>query len=790
MYSLRMSLRYPALFAPVVLLGLTATALAQPVPDRPAAPPAATVQASIDRAKAFLYSRQKPDGTWENLDAPSPAARDGGNVDGTQWGGMTAIVTYALLASGEKPADPRLAKPIEFLRNTNQMAGLYSVGIRAQIWQFLPENADNRRAILRDGKLLLEAVNRSGPARGLYRYTLRPNGDWDHSASQIAVLGIWALAERGFEVPLDYWQLVDTAWRANQRNGGWAYDQQQQREGKLLASMTAAGVATLFLTQDFLHAQDGLNCRGNITNRSIEDGLKWMGENFEQADSMYALYGVERIGVASGYKYLGETDWYASGARRLLAQQRGDGAWSGFGGEDPNTAFGLLFLVRGRAPILMSKLDYDISPTKNAPKPIAGGTPPRDANWNQRPRDAANATRFVAKQVEKTLNWQITNLAASPAELLDSPILYISGNQALAFTPDEEAKLKSYLQQGGMILANSDCNAPAFSQSVRALGKRLFPAYDFRELPDDHPIYTRQQFPRIAWKQKPSLLALGNDVREMIFLMPNGDTARAWQTNDVAKLPQFQLLANLHLYSIDKTFSRTRGETYLLTPRADAKQARTLKVARLKYPGNWDPEPAGWPRLATHLLNTHGVTLATETLDLGSGKLDPKAHPLAHLTGTQTLKLTEGQLAELKGYVDAGGTLLIDSAGGREAFSSSVEEPLVKTFGDALKDPLKPESDLFRLSSPAAAPAFRAFSRTVLAGSDLKEFRLRGVTLPARGNLFFSREDLSAGLVGQPVDGVFGYAPETALDLVTRVALWSLGDRPPPTGAAAPALKP
>jgi hypothetical protein len=43
--------------------------------------------------------------------------------------------------------------------------------------------------------------------------------------------------------------------------------------------------------------------------------------------------------------------------------------------------------------------------------------------------------------------------------------------------------------------------------------------------------------------------------------------------------------------------------------------------------------------------------------------------------------------------------------------------------------------------------------------------------------VFFSREDLTAGLVGQAVDGVYGYSPETALDLATRIALYSLGDR-------------
>ena len=49
--------------------------------------------------------------------------------------------------------------------------------------------------------------------------------------------------------------------------------------------MTAAGVATLFITQDYLHSDDGINCGGNITNPNIEAGLKWMAVNYSGVGS-------------------------------------------------------------------------------------------------------------------------------------------------------------------------------------------------------------------------------------------------------------------------------------------------------------------------------------------------------------------------------------------------------------------------------------------------------------------------------------------------------------------------
>jgi hypothetical protein len=78
------------------------------------------VEASIDKGKKFLYSLQRPEGRWE-----PDAQRKGNNhhdhpkMQGSAWGGFTAVATYALLASGENPQDPRMAKAIEFLKTAD-----------------------------------------------------------------------------------------------------------------------------------------------------------------------------------------------------------------------------------------------------------------------------------------------------------------------------------------------------------------------------------------------------------------------------------------------------------------------------------------------------------------------------------------------------------------------------------------------------------------------------------------------------------------------------------------------
>jgi hypothetical protein len=68
----------------------------------------AEVDQALQKAKDFLYGQQK-NGTWEQVaQRQSSAERPDNDTGGDQWGGLTAVCTYALLASGESPQDPKL----------------------------------------------------------------------------------------------------------------------------------------------------------------------------------------------------------------------------------------------------------------------------------------------------------------------------------------------------------------------------------------------------------------------------------------------------------------------------------------------------------------------------------------------------------------------------------------------------------------------------------------------------------------------------------------------------------
>src|SRR4051794_23073623 len=84
---------------------VAAAAIAAPL-ARAASP--ADVDKAIQKAKAYLYSQQK-NGTWEIVADGELSSK------GKHRGGLTAVVTYALVAAGDSPQDPRLVKAIEFV---------------------------------------------------------------------------------------------------------------------------------------------------------------------------------------------------------------------------------------------------------------------------------------------------------------------------------------------------------------------------------------------------------------------------------------------------------------------------------------------------------------------------------------------------------------------------------------------------------------------------------------------------------------------------------------------------
>jgi hypothetical protein len=720
------------------------------------------VERAIGRGVKFLWSKQRKDGSWEEKDVAS---------HGPYRVGPTAICAYALLESGVKPSDRRMAKTMSYLART-RADRTYCLGFRALAYAAAARHDENYKKLLRgDVSQLLRSVDRHGGYTYVARGSVPRAKDYgkfagsraDSSNTQYGLLGVWAGAMHGLEVPRGYWDLSLRYWAKMQRpDGGWGYSPSGKRDSYI--AMTLAGLASVFVCYDNLYASRFLSCRGNARFPAAERGLAWLTKHFGDVAKQgehyyYTLYGVERVGLATGYKYFGANDWYKRGAAALIARQDGGGRWKSAGGHSggdaSTTSYALLFLLRGRRPVLFNRLEYD-------------------GDWNNRPRALANLTRWCSRQFEGDVHWQIINLKAPVADWHDAPILVISGAAEPKFSDADLAKLRTFVHQGGSIFSITECGGKAFRDGIRKVYEKLFPKYRLRELPSGHDLYSAHH----EWREQVKFHEVSNGARPLA-IHTDDDLANPWQgMRHLSSKFAYEAAVNVVAYTNDKLALagglRFRGTT-LWPKRPGGEAARTIRLARLKHEANCDPEPLAYERFG-RLMALRTKTKIDVLGPMAIAELPGSGARLATMTGTGAFRLDDKDRQALKSWVQRGGTLAIDAAGGDKAFRESAEVLLRDLFGRRAVRQLAITAPVFALPGfKINRVRYRRRTRALLGRR--AEPSLRAVMIDNRPAVYFSREDITCGLVGYPSYTVHGYAPQTAFELLRNITLAASGKK-------------
>jgi len=736
------------------------------------------VVASLHKGIRFLLAHSYGD-NWES------GAR--WRMDG-EHGGETALVLYALLHAGQSlNDDPQYSASLSYRGKTLGPAvrwlcrldpqETYVAALQACALALVPADPEDKsasspqEALRRAYRFLLSAMGPSGgysyrPAsRSRSRQFPADRGTlWagDLSNAQYGALGMWAAAEAGMLPPQQYWQTTDRFWRLQQAaTGSWPYyaslngptpidEMARDRD-----SMGVAGIATLFIAQEFLDHTLRLT---NRQDDAMDLGLGWLSANF-RADSrdLYYLYGAERVGLASGRRFFGSVDWYRAAAAQIIERQNEDGSWNGgFNGATPITATGyaLLFLARGRNPVPFNKLQYE-------------------GAWNARPFDEAFLTRWMSKRYERPLNWQSVSLGVDPQEWTDAPVLLITGSEDPQFLPADIDKLRAYVEAGGMIFSTADGGSPRFSNAMRKYAGQLSRGkYQLAKLPAGHPLYSPDLGTRIG--DHDLLLGMNNGVRE-IWIHSTADMGSAWQLKRETSKDYFEIPAAVYFYATGQSPVRSRLKT-LEIPAPSQPPKETLALARLTYAGNGDPEPGAWPRLAKLLAAEGEAGIDLHVQAAGAAELDAAVFPVAHMTGSGRFTLKPAEIGALRKYMDAGGLLFADAAGGNKAFTDSFWEMARQLYPDDPAKVLPADHPIFTgvfegrgKGSAIPEAQFRKFGAGAKPGGPPE---LQAISTQGRVRVLFSQVDVTSGLLGTQTWGIDGYAPETARALAENILRW------------------
>jgi hypothetical protein len=410
----------------------------------------------------------------------------------------------------------------------------------------------------------------------------------------------------------------------------------------------------------------------------MDAGLQWLGKHFTATENplkstggnqaLYWLYSAERVGIAAGYKYFGDHNWYREGAETLLRHQSPNGSW----GSLHETCFALLFLYKGRAPLLFNKLQFD-------------------GIWNAHRRDIANLTHYIENAKEQPFHWQIVELERSTLqELHEAPLLYICPEQIgeKAFTDAHKKKLRAFTDTGGTILFEASCGNANVRTWFARFAKEVWPEWPVRAIGPDHGSFKDPN----PLKQRPEILGISDGVRTCVFYAMD-DISCSWQTRAVAGGEYlFKWGINLYTYATDgaplraKLADRTEELTDRYKQPVKAGPRTTLKIARVRHGGNWEAGAnyGGLKVLAGHVKAKAGLTLEVQesgdppVTRTGVAPAELAGYDAALIAGSGPIDLTDAEKAALKAYADQGGLLWFEGAAGSGPF----EEGLRKLCAD------------------------------------------------------------------------------------------------------------
>ncbi len=732
------------------------------------------VDRAIEQGVAYVRGRLRPNGMFSDLD-PHDFPRPSGGVRTTFPGGSEVMGMCVLAYGRADPEAPEIRKALKvFIELPFEQT--YTLGFRmialAEFYRHAKTKtrAWLRRAMAHDARSLVDIQL----GHGGWHYARRSTDRFfDFSNTQIAVLALGLAVDCGVEVPLDAFRKVGQLYVERQRDdGGWDYGHPQYGNENSYGSMTAAAVASLFIIRDILDPRQGCPCRGRRSrptggskaDEAMERGIEWLGERFSpvrnpgwRGQVTYWLYCCQRVGIATGMKYFGTHDWYREGAEALLSSQRGNGSWR----EWNMTCFALLFLIKGRGPIIMNKLKYD-------------------GKWNLHPRDLANLADQTGKMKEQRINWQVIETASPLEEMHESPILYITAEEQVDFPEEFKTKLRRFTDTGGTVLLEASCGNPAAGRFWESFCREVWPEWELRRLDNEHPLWTADL--KITGG-RPVLEGISDGVRTFVFYAPR-NLSCYWHLKSVTmNANAFSAGSNLYAYATDR--GRLRGRTASMKPDVGEKYggqlpscasgASELTVVRLKHGGRWNVARhyRPWSVLSEDTGERMGVTISVgEPVEIGQEI--PADTAIAYLAGRDSFELGEKMADRLKKYLTGGGFLLVEATLGDEAFGESARKALAAA-GLTLK-PLGGDSPVI---SGAFGGGNRGYDVTrpgwtvALRGSRINDPlpELDGIYLDGKLVGVFNPFDIMYSQTGCRAFGSRGYEAADARALATNLLL-------------------
>jgi hypothetical protein len=724
------------------------------------------VEQAIRAGKRFLIQRQHPNGSWPDVAGNAPT-------------GTTSLITLALLTSGETADSPVIQRALGFLRGygPQRLDSTYAISLQTMVFAAADPERDRAR-IMANVEWLERTQHKLVKGEfwpGNWTYN-QQRGAGDNSNTQYALLGLNAASEVGIVVRPQVWALSRVYFEQTQnRDGGWGYT---PRHRQSTGSMTCAGVSSLiiagsrrFQTLEYLQGEAIHKCGEGGSDAHLLRGINWLGSHFQVNENFghgqqwkhYYLYGLERAGRLAGVRFFGQSDWYRLGAEELVrTQNKPNGFWGGAGQENGlvATSFAILFLAKGRAPLLINKLAH-----------LPAG------DWNNDADDVRNIVAVVSHDWKNLLTWQaIEPSVATIQDMLQAPIAFFNGHHAPEFPISARKNLREFAEQGGFIFAEACCGSSDFDRGFRRLIKEVFPEddYQLRKLAADHPVWRAKH---VLSAEIHPLYGIEHGCRTVVIYSPQ-DLSCYWNQLDrsptnPAVIKAIKIGQNVIDYATgrempaDKLTIRDVHDNKPEGPRRGA-----LRIAKLKHGGEWNIAPQAIPNLMEVLRRpplSYDVVITQKDLFAR----DPSLiyYPLVYIHGRSTLHLQDDELEALRQHLEpGGGTLFADAACGSKAFDTSFRRFVAELLPNHPLVPI-PHDDTLLTDKVGFNLNDVQYTQALGGHRDVPE--LEGVKLNDHWAIIYSKYDIGCALERHTGIDCKGYTHASAVKIAANVVIYA-----------------
>ena len=110
--------------------------------------------------------------------------------------------------------------------------------------------------------------------------------------------------------------------------------------------------------------------------------------------------------------------------------------------------------------------------------------------WNAAPRALRNLLMALNETVGLSASTKMRDLTLSDKNIFRYPVLYMHGRNRFSIPPEERQQLKTYLDRGGILVADSCCGAKQFDKAFRECMLQLYPNKKLERIPVSHELFS------------------------------------------------------------------------------------------------------------------------------------------------------------------------------------------------------------------------------------------------------------------------------------------------------------